>query len=179
MQMDAGLDTGAMLSSVSCPIAADDTSASLYAKLAELGPQALLSALSDIAALQQQAVPQDEQLANYAEKLHKDEGLLDFNKPAIALAREIRAFNPWPVSYLHLPQGSVKVWQALALTETSQAAAGTVVSASKQGIGIACVEGVLLITQLQPPGKKAMSAADFLNGRAEWFAPGVTLGKQV
>lgn len=176
MQMDAGLDTGAMLSTVVCDIDAMDTSASLYDKLAILGPQALLSALTDLPTLQQQAQAQDDSKANYADKLHKDEALLDFSKSACALQREIRAFNPWPVSYITLPQGSIKVWQASAQRSTSDNVAGTVLSADKHGIRVACAEGTLLITQLQPPGKKAMAAADFLNGRADWLSPGTIIG---
>ncbi len=175
MQMDAGLDTGAMLSTVQCDISDADTSASLYDKLAQLGPQALLTALQDLPALQQQATAQDDTAASYAEKLHKDEALLDFNKSALALSREIRAFNPWPVSYLALRQGNVKVWQATAEQKDTPTPAGTVLSADKQGIRIACAAGVLCITQLQPPGKKAMPAADFLNGRADWLAAGSRL----
>ncbi|SEI12202.1 methionyl-tRNA formyltransferase [Rheinheimera pacifica] len=177
MQMDAGLDTGAMLSTVSCDIDDTDTSASLYDKLAILGPKALLAALANLPALQQQAQIQDNSQASYAEKLHKDEALLNFNKPASALQREIRAFNPWPVSYFTLAQGSIKVWQASAQSSNSDKAAGTILSADKHGIRIACAEGALLITQLQPPGKKAMAAADFLNGRADWLSPGTIIGQ--
>ena len=176
MQMDAGLDTGAMLSKVYCPIKDTDTSASLYDTLAQLGPNALLLALNNLPQLQQQAQPQDNALATYAEKLHKDEALLDFSKSAAALEREIRAFNPWPVSYLNLAQGTVKVWQASVCATNEGKVAGTVVSADKHGIRIACAEGALVITQLQPPGKKAMSAADFLNGRADWLSPGLKVG---
>ena len=176
MQMDAGLDTGAMLSKVYCPIKDTDTSASLYDTLAQLGPDALLQALQNLPQLQQQAQPQDDALATYAEKLHKDEALLDFSKSAAALEREIRAFNPWPVSYLNLAQGTVKVWQASVYATNEDKVAGTVVSADKHGIRIACAEGALVITQLQPPGKKAMSAADFLNGRADWLSPGLKVG---
>lgn len=175
MQMDAGLDTGAMLRRVTCSIDATDTSASLYDKLAQLGPAALTDALNNLLALQQQAQTQDDNQASYAEKLHKDEALLDFNKAAIVLEREIRAFNPWPVSYLALAQGNVKVWLAHAEVSSGQKAAGTVLSADRQGIRIACAEGVLCISQLQPPGKKPMAAADFINGRADWLAVGKQL----
>lgn len=175
MQMDAGLDTGAMLSTLSCPISADDTSASLYDKLAQLGPVALTDTLSQLPALQQRAEQQQEALATYAQKLAKEEARLDFSKSAIVLDREIRAFNPWPVSYLALAQGQVKVWQAFAEELQSDAKAGTVIRTDKTGIYIACSEGVLRITQLQPPGKKPMSAADFLNGRADWLALSSTL----
>lgn len=174
MQMDEGLDTGAMLSKVSCAITQADTSASLYGKLAELGPKALLTALAQLPELQQHAEVQDNSAANYAEKLHKDEARLDFNKTAIALEREIRAFNPWPVSYLDLAQGTVKVWQAK-VSDEQHAAAGQIIKADKSGIYIACQQQTLVITQLQPPGKKPMSAADFLNGRADWLVPGQQL----
>jgi len=176
MQMDIGLDTGAMLSKISCPIEASDTSASLYHKLSLSGPQALLAALNDLPALQQQAQVQDDSLATYAEKLHKEEAQLDFNKSATALEREIRAFNPWPVSYITLSQGTVKVWQATVINEKHQHRPGSVLSAGKEGIRIACGENILSVTQLQPPGKKAMSAQDFLNGRADWLKPGLSVG---
>ncbi len=173
MQMDAGLDTGAMLSKVSLPITAADTSATLYEKLAEVGPQALLSALTDLPSLQQNAVPQADEAANYAEKLSKEEALLDFNKPAVALEREIRAFNPWPVSYLQLGAQQLKVWQSR--VETGQGEPGTVVRVDKTGIAVATTDGLLVLEQLQPPGKKAMAVADFLNGRADW----IKLGQQL
>ena len=173
MQMDAGLDTGAMLSKVSLPITAADTSATLYEKLAEVGPQALLSALTDLPSLQQNAVPQADVAANYAEKLSKEEALLDFNKPAVALEREIRAFNPWPVSYLQLGTQQLKVWQSR--VEAGQGEPGTVVRVDKTGIAVATTDGLLVLEQLQPPGKKAMAFADFLNGRADW----IKLGQQL
>lgn len=175
MQMDEGLDTGAMLSKVSCPITNTDTSASLYQKLAEQGPTALLAALADLSQLQQHASPQDNAQANYAEKLHKDEAKLDFSKAATALEREIRAFNPWPISYLERPQGSIKIYQAQVHATVHHQPHGTVLKADKTGIYIACAQDVLVITQLQPPGKKPMSAADFLNGRADWLATGQQL----
>lgn len=173
MQMDAGLDTGAMLSKVSLPITAMDTSATLYEKLAEVGPQALLSALTDLPSLQKNAEAQADEAANYAEKLSKEEALLDFNKPAVALEREIRAFNPWPVSYLQLGAQQLKVWQSR--VEAGQGVPGTVVRVDKTGIAVATTDGLLVIEQLQPPGKKAMAVADFLNGRADW----IKLGQQL
>lgn len=176
MQMDEGLDTGAMLSIARLAITDTDTSASLYDKLADIGPKALLQALTDLPALQQQATAQDNLLASYAEKLSKEEALLDFNKPATALEREIRAFNPWPVSYLQLGAQQLKIWQARVEQTPHSAAPGTILSADKKGIAIATTDGVLVLQQLQPPGKKAMAAADFLNGRADWFPVGKIVG---
>lgn len=176
MQMDEGLDTGAMLSTATLAIEATDTSASLYEKLAEIGPKALLDALKDLPALQQKAVAQDDNQANYAEKLSKEEAQLDFTKPAAALEREIRAFNPWPVSYLQLGNQQLKIWQARVEPLTQTATPGTVLKVDKKGIVVATGEGALVLEQLQPPGKKAMAVADFINGRADWFPVGQVLG---
>ncbi|MFN6970181.1 MAG: methionyl-tRNA formyltransferase [Rheinheimera sp.] len=176
MQMDIGLDTGAMLSKASLAISHTDTSASLYDKLADIGPKALLAALDNLPDLQQQAQAQAETQASYAEKLSKEEAQLDFNKPAVALEREIRAFNPWPVSYLQLGTQQLKVWQARVDATAQPAAPGTIISADKKGIVVATAEGALVLEQLQPPGKKAMAAADFLNGRSDWFPVGSVVG---
>lgn len=173
MQMDAGLDTGAMLSIATMPIEATDTSATLYDKLAVVGPQALVEALQDLPALQAKAEPQQDSAANYAEKLSKEEAQLDFRKTAVALEREIRAFNPWPVSYLQLATQQLKVWQAR--TEAGTAQPGQVVRVDKKGIAIGTADGLLVIEQLQPPAKKAMAVVDFLNGRADWFQVGQQL----
>lgn len=173
MQMDIGLDTGAMLSKVSTPIAPDETSTSLYEKLAQTGPVALIEALAQLEELQAKAQPQQDELANYAEKLSKEEALLDFNKPAVALEREIRAFNPWPVSYLQLGNQQLKIWRAV--TEPGSGTPGQVVRVDKKGIAIQTSDGVLMITELQPAGKKAMKVVDFLNGRADWFQAGQLL----
>ncbi len=173
MQMDIGLDTGAMLSKVSTPIAPDETSTSLYEKLAQTGPVALIEALAQLEELQAKAQPQQDELANYAEKLSKEEALLDFNKPAVALEREIRAFNPWPVSYLQLGNQQLKIWRAV--TEPGSGTPGQVVRVDKKGIAIQTSDGVLTITELQPAGKKAMKVVDFLNGRADWFQAGQLL----
>jgi methionyl-tRNA formyltransferase len=173
MQMDAGLDTGAMLSIASLPIEATDTSATLYDKLAVVGPRALVDALKDLPALQAKAQPQQDSAANYAEKLSKEEAQLDFNKAAVALEREIRAFNPWPVSYLQLGTQQLKIWQAR--VEAGSAQPGQVVRVDKKGIAIGTSDGLLVIEQLQPPGKKTMAVVDFLNGRADWFQTGQQL----
>ncbi len=182
MQMDEGLDTGAMLSKASLPITNEDTSASLYDKLAVVGPQALLAALTDLPALQAKAEPQDNALANYAEKLSKEEAQLDFTKAAVALEREIRAFNPWPISYLQLPDSNhpaagqqLKVWRARVEAAAAAAAPGTVVRSDKKGIAIQTGAGLLVLENIQPAGKKAMAVTDFLNGRADWLPVGLQL----
>nr|WP_315301799.1 methionyl-tRNA formyltransferase [Raoultella terrigena] len=172
MQMDVGLDTGDMLYKLSCPITAKDTSASLYDKLANLGPQGLLDTLTQVANAATQPEVQDEALATYAEKLSKEEARIDWSLSAEQLERCIRAFNPWPMSWLEIDDQPVKVWQASAIAEASTAEPGTIVAASKQGIQVATGNGILNLESLQPAGKKAMSAQDLLNSRREWFIPG-------
>lgn len=175
MQMDAGLDTGDMLFKVTCPITATDTSASLYDKLAQLGPEALLTTLTQMTT--GQAVPEKQQpsLATYAEKLSKQEAKLDWQLSAEQLERCIRAFNPWPISYFEINGEPVKVWQANVIDQHSEQTPGTILQANKDGIQVATAKGILNLTQLQPAGKKAMSAADILNSRQSWFAIGNVL----
>ncbi|AHG19889.1 methionyl-tRNA formyltransferase [Chania multitudinisentens RB-25] len=172
MQMDVGLDTGDMMHKISCPIESTDTSASLYDKLAELGPQGLLATLQQLANGMVKREVQDETRVTYAEKLSKEEARLDWNLSAVQLERCIRAFNPWPVSYFTIEDQPVKAWQATVLAETSGAQPGTIVHADKHGIQVATADGILNLAQLQPAGKKPMSAQDLLNSRREWFIPG-------
>lgn len=175
MQMDVGLDTGAMIRKMSCPIAADETSASLYDKLAELGPQALVDTINAMAAGNTTAEVQDDALANYAEKLSKEEARIDWSMEAVAIERCIRAFNPWPISWFEVADQTVKVWQAEVITQDHGQRAGTLLKADKQGIDVATGKGVLRLLTLQPPGKKAMSVTDLLNSRRDWFEPGTQL----
>ncbi|MDG6856224.1 methionyl-tRNA formyltransferase [Glaesserella parasuis] len=178
MQMDIGLDTGDMLHKVTTPILATETSASLYAKLAELAPPALLEVLNGLTSGQFKPEKQQDEQANYAEKLTKEEAKLDWNMTACQLERNIRAFNPTPMAYLTLMVNEVeeriKVYQAEVLPHQEKAV-GTVLAVDKNGIQIATQQGVLSITQLQPAGKKPMSVQDFLNGRGDWFKVGSVL----
>ncbi|OBY53628.1 methionyl-tRNA formyltransferase [Aggregatibacter aphrophilus] len=179
MQMDAGLDTGDMLHKVFCDIDLQDTSADLYHKLAEIAPNALIEVLNHLTDGTFTAEPQDDMQSNYAEKLSKEEAKLDWQLSAAQLERNIRAFNPWPMAYLQLTdeQGNpqtLKVYHATVLPSVSQTP-GTIISADKNGIQIATADGVLNLLQLQPAGKKPMSAQDLLNGRADWFAVGKVL----
>ncbi|MBE5253223.1 methionyl-tRNA formyltransferase [Mixta mediterraneensis] len=174
MQMDVGLDTGDMLYKLACPITDEDTSATLYDKLAQLGPQGLLDTLAQLTANSIHPVKQDEALANYADKLSKEEARLDWQLSAAQLERCIRAFNPWPMSFFIIDEQPVKVWQASVLPHINRQP-GEVIQADKQGIQIATAEGVLNLLRVQPAGKKPMSAHDLLNSRREWFEPGTLL----
>jgi len=176
MQMDLGLDTGDMLNITKCDIAQDETSASLYTKLAELGPKALIETLSELADGTAKAEVQDEAQANYAHKLSKQEADIDWSMDAVQIERNIRSFNPWPVCFTQMSGNTVKVYQAEVVELTGQP--GTVLASDKTGITIASGQHALKITQLQPQGKKPMSAQDFLNGRAEWVEVNSLVGNQ-
>lgn len=176
MQMAAGLDTGPVLYRVQTPIHADETSTSLYQRLAELGPQALVHTLQNLAALQATAQPQQDSAATYAHKLTKEEAQLDWSLAAVELDRWVRAFNPWPIAWVVTAAGEiVKIWAAHTELSDSKHPVGTVVRADKAGIAIQTGLGLLVLDSLQPAGKKPMPAADFLNGRAEWFQVGTQL----
>jgi len=174
MQMDVGLDTGDMLHKLACPITEHDTSATLYDKLAQLGPEGMLKTLEQLANGSIQPEKQDEAMVSYAEKLSKEEARLDWTLSAAQLERCIRAFNPWPMSYFMVDDQPVKVWQASVLPHQAKQP-GEILHADKQGIQIATADGVLNLLSLQPAGKKAMSAQDLLNSRREWFTPGSIL----
>ncbi|NIG81711.1 methionyl-tRNA formyltransferase [Klebsiella sp. Ap-873] len=175
MQMDVGLDTGDMLYKLSCPIEAEDTSGSLYDKLAGLGPKGLLDTLEQLANGTAMPEVQDEALVTYAEKLSKEEARINWNLSAVQLERCIRAFNPWPMSWLEIDGQPLKVWRASVINTQTNSAPGTILATCKQGIQVATAEGILNLEELQPAGKKAMKAQDLLNSRREWFEPGTVL----
>ncbi|NTZ38119.1 methionyl-tRNA formyltransferase [Enterobacter sp. JMULE2] len=172
MKMDVGLDTGDMLFKLACPITNEDTSATLYDKLADLGPQGLIETLQQLADNTATPEVQDEALVTYAEKLSKEEAQLDWSLSAAQLERCIRAFNPWPMSWMMIDDQPVKVWKASVIDGDTSEEPGTIIEVNKQGIQVATAKGILNLESLQPAGKKAMSAQDLLNSRREWFIPG-------
>lgn len=172
MQMDIGLDTGDMLSIATLPIEATDTSASMYNKLAELGPVALVECLSTIANGTAMAEKQNDELANYAKKLSKEEAKIDWTMDAEAIERCVRAFNPWPMSHFSVEDKAIKVWQSRVENYQGNAAPGTIIQADKSGIYVATASNAIVFEQLQVPGKKAMGVQDILNSRKEWFEVG-------
>lgn len=175
MRMDVGLDTGDMLYKLACPITAEDTSATLYDKLANLGPQGLIETLQQLADGKVQPEVQDEAFVTYAEKLSKEEAQLDWSLSASQLERCIRAFNPWPMSWMTIDEQPVKIWKASVISGEAKAEPGTIIEATREGIQVATADGILNLESLQPAGKKAMSAQDLLNSRREWFTPGTRL----
>lgn len=175
MRMEAGLDTGPMLLKVGTPISAQDTGGSLHDRLASLGPVAVLQAVAGLADGSLSGEVQDDALATYAHKLNKDEARLDWTRPAAELERLVRAFNPWPICHSTLEGAAIKVLGAELSTEQGQP--GEILSASKDGLVVACGEGSLRLTRVQLPGGKALSFADVFNSRREQFAPGKVFGQ--
>ena len=175
MRMEAGLDTGPMLLKVSTPIGADDTGGSLHDRLAELGPPAVLQAIAGLDAGTLPGEVQDDALATYAHKLNKDEARIDWNRPAAELERLVRAFNPWPICHSSLAGEALKVLAAN--LAPGKGSPGEILSASKDGLVVACGEGALSLTRLQLPGGKALNFSDLFNSRREKFTPGTVLGQ--
>jgi len=170
MQMDAGLDTGTMLSKTVVPIRDTDTAASLHDALAAAGAIAIVTALANYATLTPEI--QEDSQATYAAKLSKDEAQLDWKQPADTLARAVRAYNPVPGAWTLLDGAPLKIWSAQASAGTG--AAGEVLRADADQLLIACGSGALALLEIQPAGSKRMAAAAFLAGRP--LAAGARLG---
>jgi len=171
MQMDAGLDTGAMLTITRCPIEPNETSGSLYDKLAALGAPALLSTLDKLKAGTAVAVAQDNGQSTYAKKIDKAEALIDWSQPAIIIDQRIRAFSPFPAAYTEIEGLRVKIWAAQ--TSTQQlGTSGEIVAADDNGLLVGCGQGSLLLTEIQLAGKSRMPVSEILRSRVELFATG-------
>ena len=166
MQMDSGLDTGAMLSWEKIPINAEDTAATLHDRLAVLGARILIRDLEAILNGQIKPLPQPQEGISYAEKIKKEEALIDWQQPAEVLARRIRAFDPFPGASTQIAGEDLKIWQAQALSASAHAASpGTVTAVSKTNLVIATGCGMLEILQVQQPGKKRQPISQWLAGR--------------
>ena len=169
MQMDAGLDTGDMLLLESVPIEVTDTTATLHDRLAALGADLIVQALSDAQAGKLQARQQPGAGVTYAHKIEKHEAALDWRMTAPTLDQRIRAFNPFPGATLQVAGEVIKVWRACVengepVNASANASAGLVLQADAHGVKVACGSGVLCLTELQRAGGKRLSAADFLRG---------------
>ncbi len=167
IQMDAGLDTGAMLLAEPMDIAAGDTTGSLHDRLAELGGRLIIEALELAACGGLHATEQSADGVTYAKKVEKAEAAVEWNLDADTIARRIRAFNPAPGAVARLRGEAVKLWYAREIPAAQQQAKpGAVIAVSADGIGVACGSGAVLLTELQRPGGKRLTAAQFLQGQA-------------
>lgn len=163
MQMDAGMDTGGVIDRAELPILPSDTSASLHDKLALLGGDVLKRSLKKYVNGDLPVIAQPGDGIVMAPMIKKEDGRLDWSKPAIELERRLRAFTPWPGAFCNSELGTLKITKAA--VGTGRGAPGTVLAATADGIEVACVQGSLLLQMLQPEGKRAMPAKDFLLGR--------------
>jgi len=162
MQMVEKMDAGAILLQKAIPIEPFDTAGSLSQKLSELGGELLIEAIKLLKAGKIEPKPQDESQASFAPLLKKDDGKIDWQKSAEQIWRQIRAFNPWPGAFIGEGKSQIKIWEA----EPGQAQAepGQILEAHRRWIEVACGKGSLRIKELQPVGKKRMSAEAFLAG---------------
>ena len=168
MQMEKGLDTGPVLLSQALSIGDSETGGQLHDRLAELGAQVLADGLGLLrAGIRPVARPQPAEGVTYAHKLDKAEAKLDWARPAVELANRVRAFNPWPMAEAVVAGERLRLHGAVALDEAHVAAPGTLLRAGREGLDVACGAGVLRIRVLQRDGGKAITAADYLNGRPD------------
>lgn len=166
MQMDIGMDTGAMLAKVVVPIGENTTMGELHDALRAEGAKLLLTTIDDIASGKAKAIPQNDAEATYATLLDRSMEHIDWSKSAQEVHNLIRGFNPAPSTFTKLPNGkSLKIWGSRLTAKTSEATPGTVIETAKRSFFVACGEGVVEITEVQPESKKRMPAQVFLNGR--------------
>jgi len=165
MQMDAGLDTGAMLSRHPLTIGAEETAGELHDRLAALGAEAIVALLPRLA--EAAGEPQDERLTTYAAKIDKAQARLDWQRPVVDLLRQVRAYNPAPGAWTLLDGQPFKVWRAEGgASDIGAAPPGTVMRTDSEGIEVACAAGSLRLLEVQAAGGKRLPAAAFLAGRS-------------
>lgn len=178
MQMDAGLDTGDMLKQSSLPITSEMTAQELHDELARKGASDLLEVVNQIAGGgPPECLKQESEAATYAAKLSKKEAVIDWSEAGVSILRKIKAFNPWPVAHTILRGRVLRVWDAEQIEQEHSAQPGTLLSISSGKMIIACGQGALALTEIQPEGKKRMSSLAYLNARKDDIKPGLILGE--
>lgn len=166
MKMDTGLDTGPIISQQAIPIQPEDTAGSLFSRLAQLGGSLLIDTLPDYVQGKLKPIPQNDDLHTYAPMLQRRDGELDFSEPAQVLERRVRAFNPWPGTSFRWNSQRIKIHRARIADVTSP---GVGVFLTFKGFpAIGTSQGVLVLDELQPSGKRSMSGDTFLRGARHW-----------
>ena len=179
MRMDAGLDTGPVLAARACPIGAEDTTGSLTLRLAGLGAATLLDTLPALAAGSAEPRPQNEAHATLAPRLVKSRAAIDWTRPAAEIERAIRAFDPWPVAHTFLAGEdgpAFRIWRAELAGGDPAQAPGAVIRCDEAGLVVAASSGAVNVTEIQPPGGRRMTAAEFVRGRR--LASGIRFGSE-
>ncbi len=165
MLMDVGLDTGDMLVKHRLTIGENETAGHLHDRLAVVGREVMDETLRQLCAGTLVAEKQDDTLSCYAPMLKKEDGLIDWNRSAIEIHNQVRGLDPWPGAYTYLDDETLKI-AATTVDTGSVEAAGTIISVDKTGLRIACGEGVLIVGELQLPGRKRLSVMNFISGRS-------------
>ena len=178
IQMDAGLDTGAMLSVSHCNLDENETSASLHNKLALLGSDSLASTLKKIQDQTAVGIAQDSDFSSYANKIKKSEALINWSEPAHVIERKVRAYNPFPVSFSMLDGLRIKIWSATVQDKEGSGEIGEIISATARGLEIKCGQYCILIHELQLPGKARMAVSEVLKSKALLFSCGKIFSAQ-
>jgi methionyl-tRNA formyltransferase len=171
MQLDAGMDTGPMLARIPCTIG-KNTAGELHDRLSQIAAAPLLATLDAIASGQAHPEAQNNNLATHAPKINKEDASINWQKPAIDIDRQIRAFNPWPIAYTQVGDLTLRIHQARIVmqSQSNEQKPGTVLSMGKHGMLVATGEHALMIERFQFPGAKAMSVADWLHaGRDQLY----------
>jgi len=174
MQLDAGMDTGAVLLKKTLEIQANDTSLTLFNRLADLGAQGLLEVLNNFSSFTPEA--QDHAAATYAHKIKKEECVIDWQQSASQISCQIRAFIPWPVATTTVGNAVLRVWEAQVRMRPAHRPPGEIIASDASGILVATGSGTLLLTKIQLPNGKPLAVADMLHSRQKEFAVGVQLG---
>lgn len=165
MKMDVGLDTGPILTQRSIPLTREDTAGSISEKLSRLGADLLIETLPDYFSGKIQPIPQSEEGMTYAPMLKKEEGQLDFTRPADELERRVRAFNPWPGTFMDFDRTLLKIHRAR-VAEGEAEAGSRLIYDDQPAVGAGI--GILILDEVQPAGKKSMSGKSFLAGARHW-----------
>ncbi len=181
MQMDVGMDTGAMLLPAAIPVASDETAGSLFAKLSELGGTALIQALDLLRQNKLPPIEQDHSLATEAPPLKKEDGCIDWSRSAKEIHCQIRGLDPWPTAYSFLDGKRFRFFSTELQGSSSSQEPGTVLRADRDGLLLATGKGGLLIREIQPEGKKRMSVEAYLCGHTlepgQCFACDLIIGR--
>lgn len=175
MQMDLGMDTGDILTQKTAEITAEDTTGTMFDRLAILGGKLLVETLDLLQAGQIIATPQDESKATYAEKVLKSHEVIDWQQSAEQIFHQIRGLAPAPGAYTLLKEQRIKIWRSRYQSENTAKKPGEVVAVTAEGFLVQTGQGVLEVLEVQPAGKKAMPAKAFCNGGA--IAVGINLGE--
>lgn len=177
IQLTSRMDAGPILYQVAYPLTQQETSGQLHDQLATLGAQALLTTLNLLTDNGWQGQPQDEQHATYTQKIAKSDAQIHWQKPAVELARAVRAYHPWPVAFTYFQDKILRIWQAQALPGNSKMTPGTVVNIENSGLDIVTGNGLLRLQEVQLPGGRPIAVRDFIHGQQRNLQKGVTCFK--